>query len=188
MRAEDAVFVMAPAGIGMVAGTAMLNRWADRVDKHFLVNVGLFTIATCLSVIGGLAFVVAWVTSGSPPLMHLPPLGDVSVLVPVVMALALIAGLGFVSIMVPSQTYLQERAPVDLRGRVFAVQLMLSNFASIIPLLLLGGLADLIGVDRTLVLIGLLIAVAGGISLRIAPGQARLGASRAAPVHESTRC
>jgi MFS family permease len=187
VSAEDAVFVMAPAGIGMVVGTALLNRWGDRIDKHFLVNVGLFTIATCLSVIGGLAFVVAWVTSGSPPLMHLPPLGDVSVLVPVVMALALIAGLGFVSIMVPSQTYLQERAAVELRGRVFAVQLMLSNFASIIPLLLLGGLADLIGVDKTLVLIGLLIAVAGGISVRVAPGQARLGARRAAPVHESTR-
>ena len=64
--------------------------------------------------------------------------------------------------MVPAQTFLQERAPVELRGRVFAVQLMLSNFASIVPLLLLGGLADLIGVDKTLVLIGVLIALAGG--------------------------
>src|SRR6202158_4056538 len=88
------------------------------------------------------------------------------------MALARMAGLGFVSIMVPAQTFLQERAPVELRGRVFAVQLMLSNFASIVPLLLLGGLADVIGVDKTLLLIGVLIALAGVISVRIAPGQA----------------
>jgi hypothetical protein len=47
---------------------------------------------------------------------------------------------------------------------------MLSNFASVVPLLLLGGLADLIGVDKTLVLIGVLIALAGLISIRIAPG------------------
>src|SRR5207245_4112749 len=67
-------------------------------------------------------------------------LGEVSILVPPIMCLALIAGLGFVAIMVPAQTFLQERAPVELRGRVFAVQLMLSNFASIVPLLLLGGL------------------------------------------------
>ena len=93
-------------------------------------------------------------------------------IVPAVMALALLAGFGFVAIMVPAQTLLQERAPVDLRGRVFAVQLMLSNFASIVPLLLLGGLADLIGADKTLVLIGVLIAVAGALSVRIAPGQA----------------
>jgi MFS family permease len=170
VRPEDAVFVMAPAGIGMVMGTALLNRWGDHLEKHFLGNLGLFTVAACLGLTGGLAFVVALVTSGNPPLIVLPTLGEVSVLVPAVMALALIAGLGFVAIMVPAQTFLQERAPVELRGRVFAVQLMLSNFASIIPLLLLGGLADLIGVDKTLLLIGILIAMAGAISLRIAPG------------------
>jgi MFS family permease len=170
MNAEDAVFVMAPAGIGMVAGTAVLNRWGDRFEKHFLTNLGLFTVAMCIGVIGGLALVVDTVTSGNPPLIELPTLGEVSVLVPPIMLMALIAGFGFVAIMVPAQTYLQERAPVELRGRVFAVQLMLSNFASIIPLLLLGGLADLIGVDKTLLMIGLLIALAAAISVRIAPG------------------
>jgi MFS family permease len=172
VRAEDAVFVMAPAGIGMVAGTALLNRWGDRLEKHFLTNVGLFTVATCLGLSGGLAFVTAVVTGGNPPLIPLPTLGEVSVMVLPIMALALLAGFGFVSIMVPAQTFLQERAPVELRGRVFAVQLMLSNFASIVPLLLLGGLADVIGVDRTLLLIGVLIAVAGVTSMRLAPGHA----------------
>src|SRR6266851_7429861 len=172
VRAEDAVFGMAPAGIGMVAGTALLNRWGDRFEKHFLVNVGLFTVAGCLGLIGGLAFVTSWLTAGNPPLIELPTLGQVSVVVLPVMGLALIAGFGFVAIMVPAQTFLQERAPVELRGRVFAVQLMLSNFASIVPLLLLGGLADVIGVDKTLLLIGVLIAGAGAISVRIAPGEA----------------
>jgi MFS family permease len=171
VRAEDAVFIMAPAGIGMVSGTALLNRWAERIEKHFLVNVGLFTVAACLGLTGGLAFVVSVVTVGHPPLVELPTLGEVSFLVVPVMALALIAGFGFVAIMVPAQTFLQECAPVELRGRVFAVQLMLSNFASIVPLLLLGGLADLIGVDQTLLLIGILIAFAGVVSLRTAPGR-----------------
>jgi MFS family permease len=187
VRAEDAVFVMAPAGIGMVAGTALLNRWGDRFDKHLLSNVGLFTVAGCLALTGGLAFVTAFLTGGHPPLISLPTLGEVSVLVPPIMGLALIAGLGFVSIMVPAQTFLQERAPVDLRGRVFAVQLMLSNFATIVPLLLLGGLADLIGVDKTLVLIGVLIAAAGFISLRIAPGVPPWHLARASAATASVR-
>jgi MFS family permease len=179
VRAEDAVFVMAPAGIGMVAGTALLNRWGERFEKHFLTNVGLFTVAACLALTGGLAFVSSLILGANPAAgepcascIELPALGRVSVIVPAIMGLALVAGFGFVAIMVPAQTFLQERAPVDLRGRVFAVQLMLSNFASIVPLLLLGGLADLIGVDDTLMLIGVLIAVAGSISVRIAPGQA----------------
>ncbi len=172
VRAEDAVFVMAPAGIGMVAGTALMNRWGQRFDKHFLANVGLFTVAAALALIGGLALFVEWMTAGSPPLVAIPSLGEVSALVPVVMALALVAGFGFVAIMVTTQTYLQERAPVELRGRVFAVQLMLSNLASILPLLLLGGLADVIGVEKTLALMGVLIGLSGAISLRIAPGVA----------------
>jgi MFS family permease len=156
----------------MVAGTALLNRWGDRFEKHFLVNLGLFTVAACLALTGGLAFVAALLTAGKVELIDMPVLGQVSIVVPPIMALALIAGFGFVAIMVPAQTFLQERAPVELRGRVFAVQLMLSNFASIVPLLLLGGLADVIGVDKTLLLIGILIAVAGMISVRIAPGEA----------------
>jgi MFS family permease len=172
VRAEDAVFVMAPAGIGMVVGTALLNRWGDRFEKHFLTNVGLFSVAVCLGLTGGVAYLVDVLTDRDPPLTALAGLGEVSMVVPAVMGLALVAGFGFVAIMVPTQTFLQERAPVELRGRVFAVQLMLSNFASIVPLLLLGGLADVIGVDTTLMLIGVAIAVAGGISLRIAPGQA----------------
>jgi MFS family permease len=171
VRIEDAVFVMAPAGIGMVAGTALLNRWGERFEKHFMSNAGLFTVATCLGLCGGLAWLTWVLTQGNPPLIELPTLGQVSVLVPPIMGLALLAGFGFVAIMVPAQTLLQERVPVELRGRAFAVQLMLSNFASIVPLLLLGGLADLIGVDKTLLLIGMLIAGAGAISVRIAPGE-----------------
>jgi MFS family permease len=170
VRPEDAVFVMAPAGIGMVVGTALLNRWGERFDKHFLVNVGLSTVATCLGSLGGLTLVVEWLTNGNPPLLSMPLLGEVSSLVPVAMVLALVAGFGFVAIMVPTQTFLQERAPVNLRGRVFAVQLMLSNLASIVPLLLLGGLADLIGVEKTLLFMGLLVATAAAISVQIAPG------------------
>ncbi len=170
VRAEDAVFVLAPAGIGTVVGTALLNRWGSRFDKHFLANLGLFTLAVALGLVGGLALVTEWASQGNPPRVDLPALGEVSGLVPVVMSLALVAGFGFVTTIVSTQTFLQERAPVHLRGRVFAVQLMLSNLASILPLLLLGGLADLIGVDKTLLLTGLLIGVAGVVSTRVAPG------------------
>jgi hypothetical protein len=34
VRAEDAVFIMAPAGVGMVLGTALLNRWGDRLGPN----------------------------------------------------------------------------------------------------------------------------------------------------------
>lgn len=167
---ENAVFVMAPAGIGMVAGAAVLNRWGNRFDKHYLTNAGLMVVAAALGCVGLGAIAFRSVLGSNPPRVTMPLLGQVSSLTPVIMGLALIAGFGFVAIMVPIQAYLQEHVPVDLRGRVFSIQLMLSNLATIVPLLVLGTLADLLGPDTTLLLIGVLIGVAGAISMRLAPG------------------
>ena len=71
------------------------------------------------------------------------------------MVLAVLAGFAFVAVIVPSQTLIQERALPEVRGRLFAVQMVLANVASIVPLVVLGELADLIGVGRALLLVGL---------------------------------
>jgi hypothetical protein len=77
------------------------------------------------------------------------------------MALSAVAGAGLVSILVPTQTVIQERADEDVRGRLFAVQLVLANVASILPLVVLGELADTWGVPATLLLVGLGLLGAG---------------------------
>jgi MFS family permease len=69
-------------------------------------------------------------------------------------ALTLVAGLGFACVIVPAQTILQERAPADSRGRIFAVQLMLGSLASVIPLLGVGSLADQVGTPWVFVGLG----------------------------------
>jgi hypothetical protein len=92
-------------------------------------------------------------------------------LIGTVMGLAALAGFAFVAVIVPAQTLLQERSQPEVRGRLFAVQMVLGNVASILPLLLLGELADLIGVGRALLLVGLVVLGAGVASTRI-PGLA----------------
>jgi hypothetical protein len=52
---------------------------------------------------------------------------------------------------------LQERAPVAARGRVFAVQFSLANLFSVIPLLSIGGLADVLGVGRVILAIAVVL-------------------------------
>lgn len=172
VRAEDAVFVIAPAGVGMVGGVAALNAFGARLDKAVLPIVGLSVVSAALLAIGTSVLGARLLVPAGLPLIFLAGLGHVSVLTPAIMALALVAGVGFVCILVPCQTVLHERAPVELRGRVFAVELMLSNLATIVPLLLLGGLADLIGADVTVDLLGVLLAVAAGASVYLArPGE-----------------
>jgi MFS family permease len=73
---------------------------------------------------------------------------------PVVAVLAALCGLGNMVFLVPSITLTQRQAPAALRGRVFAVRLMLTFSAFSISNALAGGLADSVGVSQLLLLLG----------------------------------
>jgi len=45
---------------------------------------------------------------------------------------------------VAARAVLHERAPADMMGRIFAMQMVLGSLASIIPLFIVGGLAELV--------------------------------------------
>ncbi|MBM2811993.1 MAG: major facilitator superfamily 1 [Chloroflexi bacterium] len=174
---EDAVFIMAPAGVGMLAAATALSRATSGflVDRNRVVTTGLVIVSLSLGIAAGLPAVLGMLRPEGIGVVviseaRLPwctsrclSWGDVA-LVGSVMLATLFAGLGFAGILVASQTLLQERAPVRARGRVFAIQLMVANLASIIPLLSVGGLSDFIGVGRVLLILAVLVMVAAYIS------------------------
>jgi hypothetical protein len=65
----------------------------------------------------------------------------------------------------PAQTTLHERIPVEIRGRVLASQMVLANGVALIPLVVVGGIADLYGVSSVVLAIGVLLAIGGALSL-----------------------
>jgi MFS family permease len=168
-RAEDVVFLLAPGALGLVGGVLVLTWRASGFSRRLLVAVGLLSTGLSLVMIGGAAIVLERFTHGTPWLIELPILGRVSILAPVVMALAPVVGLGLVAIMVPTQTTVQERAPVQLRGRVLALQLTLANLVTIIPLVVLAILADLVGPNLVLVGLGVTAGLAGAAGLLLPP-------------------
>lgn len=173
LAAEDVVFVLAPAGLGMIAAALSLQRVARWVSKEALIRCGLGVLGVTLALIGTVPVLwqlLPFTRAGSEPLRVIelalpftqgalgvvvrlyPP--DQSSLLLAVGALTLVAGLGFACVIVPAQTILQERAPADSRGRIFAVQLMLGSLASVIPLLGVGSLADQVGTPWVFVGLG----------------------------------
>ncbi|MBI4318093.1 MAG: MFS transporter [Chloroflexi bacterium] len=166
IQAEDSVYILAPAGIGVLVGATIMGKLANRFGKTALVNFGLVTLGISMFIMAILKFteeqVAPWVaaTIGFWPLPS--SFGAVSAM----MVLAVFLGFEAALVMVPSQTILMERAPVPARGRIFAVQMMLGNVVSILPLVFLGGLADIVGVNRVIALIGLGIVLLGGIAIR----------------------
>jgi MFS family permease len=164
-NAEDVVYLFAPAGLAMVVTTVFLNRIAARVGKLRLMAGALIALGVNL-VLLGLAK-----TGGSYILYNL--IGRVLdtrhvviELIPVVMLLSVFIGAAFVCINIPAQTLLQERCPEPFRGRIFGVQFTLSGAMSLIPLLGGGTLADVFGVNKTIVLLGCIFGVIGVLTAR----------------------
>jgi MFS family permease len=159
IAAADAVFVMAPGGIGALGAAFLFSHGrALAPDHHRSTLRGLTIVSVALAVVAALPSVGRIVgvlrPQGDP--VYIVSHWEV-ITVAGVMIAALLAGFGFAAIVASSQTLLQERAPVRARGRVFAVQLMLGNLCAVIPLLLIGGLADLMGVNRVLMLVAIAV-------------------------------
>ena len=56
------------------------------------------------------------------------------------------SGFSYVGILIPTQTFMQEKTPKDFRGRVFGNYWFLSTFLSIFPVILSGTITEIFGV------------------------------------------
>ena len=65
----------------------------------------------------------------------------------------------------PAQTVLHERAPAEIRGRVFAAQVVLANAVGILPLIVAGSVADIFGVTPVLFIIAVALGSIAGVSI-----------------------
>ena len=175
INAENAVIVFAPAGIGMLLATGIVGRWGYRLRRIGFGPIGL--------VLAGLTFAaMGWVALDYQrllqPILHVYPRATFS-LTSATMVLGLLLGMSLASVNILGQTTLQQESPPNIRGRVFSVQFMLNNLIGIPPMLVLGGMADAIGIPRVMEIVGLIALAMAGVSVAYparAP-QADLGAN-----------
>ncbi len=155
IQPEDAVFLIAPAGIGILLMTLVMQRLARRFGEMQLAYLGGAISGACLIVMAIIPrFATTFGAIGRDILLGLVPLAGHSILVPPLMVLSAVIGIGFALSTIPSQSVLMERAPVQSRGRIFSVLLMMGNVAAIAPLAFLGEMGDLIGVGNVVGLVG----------------------------------
>ena len=165
IRADDAVFVFAPTGVGAVLGLRLLPWLAGKVGKDRLVAFGLVGLALCLVGMGfveSMADLLGRTESLNP--FGRERLGGLSLLVALAMLFAGPLGLSYAMVNAPAQTVLHERAPPEMRGRVFGAQLALASVVAIVPLLLVGAVVDLYGVSIVLLAIAAVVAVVAAVS------------------------
>ena len=108
---DQLAVVVIPLGIGVVIGVAALRRFAGRMPRRRVAE-------SALTVLGILTIAIAGVGPLDPILREA---GFGLGALPVVIALALLAGGAYAMTSVSAQTTLTESAPSEVRGRVFGV-------------------------------------------------------------------
>jgi MFS family permease len=94
-----------------------------------------------------------------------PGLSSVTSLLAIVVLIALLAGIAYAAVAIPSQTQLQEDLPPDVRGRVFGILNMLVSVASFLPIILVGPISDVVGTTRVLLVVAMFVVITGGASI-----------------------
>ena len=148
LQAVDAVFLFAPTGVGVVLVSAVLGRLAKKRRLTSLSQVGLVVAALAMITLG-------FVDRIFLAILNLPVGLE---LLPILVVVSAAFGVGFGLINISSQTLLMTRAPAPSRGRIFAMLLMLGNMAAVLPIVFLGSIADFIGINNTIAIVGVLVA------------------------------
>lgn len=161
---DASVILVLPLGIGMVLGGVLLSRYGHLLPKRYLVTSGII-IAGLLFFVLGVAPLIA------PVIEYLPMEKTLSFIERLPLSTILIIGsflLGFslVSVVVPSQTALQEYSPERDRGKVYAALSVLMSALTLVPILLAGISADYFGVGPIFIAMGGTIALLGLLALK----------------------
>jgi MFS family permease len=160
------VTIFAPVGIGAIIGLRALPFIVARLGKNRTVIFGLLGLAVSLVALGmiePLAILLKHSESLNP--FEGQRAGGLSILVLLTMAFAGPLGFTYALVNAPAQTVLHERAPLEMRGRVFAAQVVLANAVGIMPLIVAGSVADIFGVSPVLFAIAVGMASVAGVSI-----------------------
>ena len=151
ISAEDTVFVAAPAAIGAGAGLLLAPPLARLIGSWRVVAFGFVLFLLGLVGLGLVVYVRDFLEANLDlGITFVEERVGVSSVITVTMILAIPLGLAFSLVSVGARAVMNEAAPWQAQGRVFAVQMAAGDFLSLLPLLIVGAVADLVGVRATL--------------------------------------
>jgi MFS family permease len=164
LAAKDLIVVVLPLGIGIVMGVLLLNSYGRLVPRRRAIEGGLISLGALLILLT-VAGPVSRFLTGVGDRVPIVDLGSVTSLVAIVVAIAFSAGIAYGIVAISSQTQLQEDIAEEARGRVFGVLNMLISVASIVPIIIVGTIADAVGTTAVILTVAILVLLSGVVSI-----------------------
>lgn len=159
LSTKDFVVVVLPLGFGVVTGVLLLNSYGKYVHRRRVIEYGLIGLGIMLAALSGAGPISRLLQRADAP--GGIDLSAITSLLAVVVVIALLAGIAYAFVAIPSQTQLQEDLPEDVRGRVFGILNMLVSVSSFLPIIIAGTISDLIGTTTVILIVALATLVTG---------------------------
>lgn len=159
------IIFVTPAALGMVFGSIVLVNVFHNHPKEKLITAGIF--------ISGISMLLLPFGSkvASREIVHdinlyLPHAFTITIL-HIMVVLAFLMGIANSLVFVPANTRLQEHTSEEIRGKIYGMMNTFIGILSLIPIIIVGGLSDLIGVGAVIVGIGISLIVLGFLNMYI---------------------
>lgn len=166
---EFPLLFVTPAAVGMVVGAIVVGNYFQYRNKYKIAAGGAIIAGISIML---LPYGSKVASKGLIDLLNaiLPFGGGINIL-HLMMVLAFVLGMSNAFVFVPSNTLLQEKTHEHYRGKVYGALNALVGLCSLVPVVLVGALADTFGVGRVLTGLGIVIASIGLLNLLFTMGK-----------------
>jgi MFS family permease len=157
---ENAIFLVTPAAAGIWAALRFVRQVAGRFSPWWTMGASYGALVAGVMLLAFIRPLGSALTDMNPLGAFDPgPLTETSALIIITGVIAAGLAFAYTFLNIVGRSVVNERVPHDMQGRVFAAQTVLTNLASIPPILLTGLLADAIGVTSVFFLVGFACAL-----------------------------
>jgi MFS family permease len=153
---QDTYIILVPATVGALASAAILGQLGRHLSRPWLLVAALLGTGLTLLVLAVVPALldrfnqldhwVRWFGAG----------------------FSFLLGLEFGAMMIPALSYLMEHTSDSVRGRIFSLLFMVVNGVTALPVLLTAALSDVVGTNRVIAGLGVLLAATGLLTARYA--------------------
>lgn len=168
MGAQKFAYIVVFCGIGMVLGAFLVGRVFRKLEKHLLVYIGIFICGMSLLLFSMLPLMpqisVFHFKSRSIFIFYLEQF-DLTYPMLYSYIVATIIGISTAFVAIPTQTILHTEIDPKVRGKVFGILFTLLSTASAFPVLIAAWGAELLGVDKIILLIAIPVLIFGTYKL-----------------------
>lgn len=137
------VILIAPAGVGLGVGAFMLGSFGKKFQHKWISAIGFMVV--------GIVFILM-------PLANHVNFFNIELL-HIIIFLAFIIGFAISLVFIPSNATIQIETSEAMRGRMYGLLSSLIGAVSFLPVVLAGGLADLLGVGAVITGVGVLMII-----------------------------